>query len=170
MRIGLWCAVVLGTGSLVGAGALHGAGGHGPFGGMMAKLHEAHCDQVKSLHAKLNLSQAQREAAHETIKANVPKIGAAIKPVIEAKRALHDAILADTPDDAAVRKAAGSLGASIGDAAVVLAAIKVEVFKNAEITTQQKNVIMEIKEEIETMVDTFINEHLAAHEAGQSPE
>jgi Spy/CpxP family protein refolding chaperone len=170
MRIGLWCAAVLGTGLLVGAGALHGRGGHGPLGGMMAKLHEAHGDQIKSLHAELNLSEAQRKAVHETIKAHVPEIAAAIKPVLEAKRALHDAVLADNPGEAAIRNAAADVGSSIGDAAVVMAAIKVEVFKNAQLTPEQKQIVMEIKAEIETMVDTFINKHLAAHEAGEAPE
>jgi Spy/CpxP family protein refolding chaperone len=181
MRKTFWCAALLGTGLVAGAMALHavpphGSGhvppfahGHGhmppddcPFGGNgpcgalggMTMMHQA-------LEA-LDLSDAQREAVHETFIARRADIAAALKPVIEAKRTLHNAVLADNPNDAAIRNAATALGASVGDAAVTFADIRVEMFENAQLTPAQVQKFAEFRVRADAAIDTLLNEHIPA--------
>jgi Spy/CpxP family protein refolding chaperone len=110
----------------------------------------------------LDLSDAQREAVHETLIARRADIAAAVKPVIEAKRALHNAVLADDPDDAAIRNAADALGTLIGNAAVTFADIRVEVFENAQLTPEQMQRFAEFKADADASIDALLNEHLPA--------
>jgi Spy/CpxP family protein refolding chaperone len=180
MRKTFWCAALLGTGLVAAVaisaapphgpghvpptGRVHGPGhvppadcplgGHGPCGGFMAMMHQA-------LH-ELNLTDAQREAVHETLIARRTDIESAVKPVIEAKRALHNAVLADDPDDAAIRTAAATLGTSIGDAAITFSNIRVEVFENARLTPEQMQKFAEFRSSADAKIDTFLNERFSA--------
>jgi Spy/CpxP family protein refolding chaperone len=156
-------AALLGTGLLavgagVGAVAHPGEHGQGPICEHMARMFQAHFGRLTTLHAELSLTDEQRAAMHETLKAHHADIAAAIKPVVAARRELHAAVLADTPDDKAIREAAGVLGKSIGDAATVFAKIKVELVKNAKLTPKQMEKITEFRADTHESVDTFLKE------------
>ena len=128
----------------------------------MAMVHQAF--------AELNLTEAQREAIHDTLITRRFDIAAAIKPVIESKAALHNAFLADDPDDAAIRTAAAGLGKSIGDAAVVLADIKVEAFDSAQLTAEQLQKLAQFRAKADASVDTLLNERIPAMLKEHDPE
>jgi len=161
---------MLGAGLLAAGAAINAAGGSGGHGhghghgnghvcggGIFARIHQAHCGRMAALHAGLNLSDGQRESVHETLKSRRVDIATAIKPVVVAKHALRDAVLADNPDDAAIRDAADVLGTSIGDAAVALAKIKVELVKNARLTPEQMKKIADFRAETAASVDALMS-------------
>jgi Spy/CpxP family protein refolding chaperone len=168
MRKTLWAMVVLGTGLLAGAAALHaapphGGQGHGHGRGPFAMMHQAHFERMQALHNELNLSDAQREAMHETVHAHHADLAAAAKPVVAAKHALLDAVLADHPDDAAIRTAADGLGKSIGEAAITIAKIKMELVEKAKFTPEQLQELADFKADIDASINTFLNELEQGH-------
>jgi Spy/CpxP family protein refolding chaperone len=163
MRKTLWSVALLtgllsGGVAVVNAVAQPGEHGHGPIGELMARMHQAHAGRHAALHAELNLTEEQRTALHETLKAHHADIAAVLRPVIAAKHSLHAAVLADTPDDAAIRDAAGNLGESLGDAAVVIAKIKVELLRNAQFTPEQIKKLEEFKTGADAEIDAFLDE------------
>jgi Spy/CpxP family protein refolding chaperone len=164
MRKLLWCAGFVGLGLLVGAAALHAAPeegknpGHGPGRGLIARMIQAQFGRVTTLRAELNLSDEQRQAICQTLESHRADIAGAIKPVVAAKRKLRDAVLAEKPDDAAIRTAADAVGKSVGDAAVTFAKIKVELMDKAQLTPQQIEKIAEFKADTDASVDEFIEE------------
>jgi Spy/CpxP family protein refolding chaperone len=76
---------------------------------------------------KLNLSPEQKQQIQGIFKTNRPAMEAAVKNLREKRHALHEAVTAQTPDDAAIRAAATALGTAIGDGAVLRAKIRQEV-------------------------------------------
>jgi Spy/CpxP family protein refolding chaperone len=156
-----WLAIVLGAG-LAGGAVLHaatqpGGSGHGRIAGFFARLHEAHGGGWEQLHADLNLTPEQVEAIHQVLMSHHADIAAALQPVVDAKRALHNAVIADKADDAAIRTAGAALGKSIGDAAVVFAGIKAELVQKAKPTAEQKAKIVEAHAKTEKAIDALLS-------------
>lgn len=123
----------------------------------IARLHQSHFEQLAALHEQLNLSQEQRETLHETLKSHHGDMAAAARPVVVSAHALCDAVLAENADETAIRAAAGALGKSIGDAAVVLAGIKAELHRKAGLTPEQMRKIADFKAAHDAMLDAFLN-------------
>jgi Spy/CpxP family protein refolding chaperone len=130
----------------------HGPGHVPPAGSLFQHLHGHFHEHL----AALELTETQREAVHEVLQARRAEIVGAIRPVLEAKRTLHNAVLADRPDDAAIRAAGTTLGTSIGNAAVTVAKIKIEIVEKAKLTQEQKQKIAEFKAKHEASVDDVI--------------
>ncbi len=159
---------LIGVGLLTGAAALHAANqpgdGHGPFGGLFARFHQLHGGQLQRLHQELNLSPEQREAAQQTLMAHRGEIAGVLRPVVEAHRALHDAVMTDKADAASIRKAADNLGKAVGDAAVTFASIKTELLANAKLTPEQLAKAAEMRGAFQTSVDELLNTLQSASE------
>lgn len=118
--------IVAGAGVLAVAGLLAGrvaagipgGAGHGHFGPQrFARIARA-----------LDLSGDQTAQIKAILKSHATEIEAQMKAGAEARRALHDAIMADPIDESAIRAQAASLAQVEGNGAVLFARIRAEVF------------------------------------------
>jgi Spy/CpxP family protein refolding chaperone len=110
------------------------------------------------LRSELDLTDAQRDAIKQTLQSHKKEIKQAVQPVVEKRRALREAVLADKPDDAAIRKSAIELGSAIGDAGVTLAKIKSEVKTKANLTPEQVKKLNEFRSENDAAIDQLLAE------------
>jgi Spy/CpxP family protein refolding chaperone len=111
-----------------------------------------------TLNAELNLTDAQRQAIAQTLKEHKQEIARAAEPVVADRRALRALVLADTPDEAAIRKAAGDLSGAIGDAAVVLSRVKTDIVTKAQLTPEQRKKIAKFRAANDDAADEFLSE------------
>jgi protein CpxP len=75
----------------------------------------------------LDLSDDQKNQIKAILKTHALEIEAQMKASASARRAVHDAVLAQPPDETAIRAAAQKLGQVHGDGAVLFAKIRTEV-------------------------------------------
>jgi len=133
-----------GPGMMMGRGMM-GPGGPGMRGGPGGPFGLAGLPM-----RELGLTDAQREqvkAVMESHRADQKAIGDRMQ---KARKALHDAIAADTFDEAAIRAAAAEIGAVEADAAVLQARIHTEVV--ALLTPEQVKKAKELRTEMENRV------------------
>jgi protein CpxP len=110
-------------------------GGRGPGGMFGLPLRE------------LDLTDAQREQVKAIMASHRDEQKAAGDKMMAARKALHEAIAAETFNEAAIRAAAGEVGAAEADAAVLQAKIHGEVF--AILTPEQVKKAKELRSEME---------------------
>ncbi len=108
------------SGLLAGRLFAHQMGDH--FAGGMAP------HMFNRLAAALDLTESQRAQVRAILKSHADEIGAQVRAGMDARRALHDAILAQPTDEAAIRSLALQFGAVHGDGAVLFAKIRSEVW------------------------------------------
>jgi Spy/CpxP family protein refolding chaperone len=89
---------------------------------------------------QLDLTDDQVEAIKEVLKANQEKGEAARKNIVEAMKAVHEAVVKG--DEAGIREAATNLGKVIGNGAVLKAAIMASVKK--VLTDEQREELQEL--------------------------
>jgi Spy/CpxP family protein refolding chaperone len=121
---------------MMGPGGPGMRGGPGGSGGMFGLPLRA-----------LELTDAQREQVKAIMASHRDAQKAAGDKMMEARKALHDAIAADAFDEAAIRAAAGAVAALDADAAVQQARIRAEVF--AILTPEQAKKAKELRIEME---------------------
>jgi protein CpxP len=100
---------------------------------------------------ELELTDTQREqvkAVMESHRDEQKAIGDRMQP---ARKALHDAIAADTLDETAIRAAAAQVGAIEADAAVLQAKIRAEIV--ALLTPEQVKKAKELRTEMENRIE-----------------
>jgi len=95
----------------------------------------------------LELTDAQREQVRTIMESHSADQKAVGDKMIAARKALHEAIAADTLDEAAIRAAAAEVGAAEADAAVLQAKLHGEVF--AILTPEQVKKAKELRAEME---------------------
>ena len=139
-------------------GGFEGMPGHGAPRGIIGRFMQAQFGRMMTLRAELNLSDEQREAVRSTLQSHKSEIASAMKPVISARRTLRDAVLAEKPDNSAIRAAADTLGKSVGEAAVTFAKIKVELADKAKLTSAQMEKIAEFRTGTDASIDAFLKE------------
>lgn len=96
---------------------------------------------------ELELTDAQREQVKAIMESHRDEQKAAGDKMMAARKALHEAISAETFNEAAIRAAAGEVGAAEADAAVLQAKIHGEVF--AILTPEQVKKAKELRSEME---------------------
>jgi protein CpxP len=96
---------------------------------------------------ELDLTDAQREQVKAIMASHRDEQKAAGDKMMAARKALHEAIAAETFNEAAIRAAAGEVGAAEADAAVLQAKIHGEVF--AILTPEQVKKAKELRSEME---------------------
>ncbi|MEW5983894.1 MAG: Spy/CpxP family protein refolding chaperone [Acidobacteriota bacterium] len=125
-----------GRGMLGGPGMRGGRGGPGGplgvFGGGMRAL---------------ELTDAQREQVRTVMESHQADLDALGARMAEARKALHDAITADVPNEALIREAAAGVAAVEADGAVLRSRIHAEVF--SLLTAEQQQKAKELKAEHE---------------------
>lgn len=106
------------------------------------------------LKSELNVTPEQREHVVSILRSHRAEIAKAAKPVVEKRRVLRAATLAQPIDEARIRAAAEDLGKSLGDLAVLGAQIKDEV--RDVLTPEQRERIKAFHAENDQVVDKFI--------------
>ncbi|HKF44524.1 MAG TPA: Spy/CpxP family protein refolding chaperone [Thermoanaerobaculia bacterium] len=139
--------VVLGIAGLVAgrlsAGAFPGHGKGDPAFRMFHHMAEA-----------LDLTDDQKAKIKEVLKAHAAEIEAQMRASATARRALHQATLADSTDESAIRAAAQSLGAVQGDSALLIAKVRKEV--DPILTDDQKTKLRQLRENARSRSDSTI--------------
>ena len=149
---------VIGTGALA-AGGKTGFGSGKWADGPLGKLLGGQIGRMMVLRSELNVTDEQKEKIHAIIAGKKKEILPVAKGVWAKRVALRDAVLADKPDEAAIRKAADELGKAIGDAAVLGAKVVGEV--KPVLTAEQRERIKKFHDECESATEKFFVEQLA---------
>lgn len=156
----VWALVgLLGVGAAVtwaGEGAATGDDGVGRAGrfwdGRLGKMIKARLGRLAMLKEELGVTDEQRERLGAIRRENRARIAPQLKSVVAKKRALRDAVLADEPDEKAIRDAANELGKAIGDVAVAASGIVGEV--KDVLTAEQIEALLDFRRERE---DKFLD-------------
>jgi len=127
----------------ISAGALPGRG-HGDFAprvfGRIARA--------------LDLSDDQRTRIKGILKTHASEIEAQMRSSSAARRALHQAVLAQPSDEGAIRAAAQQLGQIQGDGAVLFAKIRTEI--QPILTEEQRARLQQFRERARNHADSAI--------------
>lgn len=156
------CAALIGFSVLAGGAALAGKGeaaaGQRLMDTRLGKLVMGRAGRAATLRSELNLTDTQREAIKGVIQSHKKEIAKVAKPVMEKKRALRDAVLAETPDESAIRKASSELGNSLGDAAIELARVKAEIKAKANLSSEQLKKSSQFRADNDLAMDDFFKQ------------
>jgi Spy/CpxP family protein refolding chaperone len=109
----------------------HQMGAHSHGAGMAPRM-------FRHMVRELDLSDAQQGQIREILKSHADEIEAHVKLGMDARRALHDAILIQPTDEGAIRLRAQELGNVHGDGAILFAKIRTEVWPILTGEQQQK--------------------------------
>ena len=104
----------------------------GPLGGAMAPR------MFRHMARQLELTDGQQAQIREILKSHADEIEAHVKSGMDARRALHDAILVQPTDEATIRQRAQALGSVHADGALLFARVRSEVWPLLTSEQQQK--------------------------------
>jgi Spy/CpxP family protein refolding chaperone len=117
--------IAAGVAALAAAGLL---AGRLSAGAMPGREHRNFALRMfRHISSALELSDDQKTRIKEILKAHSAEIEAQIRSSGAARRALHQAVLAEPADEAAIRAAAANLGSVQGDGALLFAKIRSEI-------------------------------------------
>jgi len=110
---------------------------------------------------QLELTDGQQAQIREILKNHADEIEAHVKTAMEARRALHDAILVQPTDQAAIRQRASELGDVHEDGAMLFAKIRGEVWPLLTAEQQEKVASLHTRDrergdEVLKSLDTFL--------------
>ncbi len=155
-------AGTLGTvavGAPLGAAAgrnMDGRWAHTPLG----RLVSGHVGRLLVLRSEMNLSEEQRARIKEVLVGHKPEITKAAKGVWEKRTSLREAVLDETADEAAIRKAADDLSKAIGDAAVLAARIRGQVAP--VLNEEQKKLVKQCRMDCQQATEEFFEKAVQA--------
>ncbi len=129
--------------------AEHGKWADAPFG----RLISGNIGRLMVLRSELDLTDQQKAKLKETIGPRKPEIAKVAKGVWEKRTALLDAVLADQPNDEAIRHAADELGKAIGDAAVLASKVVADV--RPILTGEQREKVQKCRQECQAATAKF---------------
>lgn len=149
-----WFAIAAGAGSqrLLAAGEPVGLG---PPDSPVGKLISGQIGRLMTLRSDLNVTADQKARIRDIVTAQKPEIAKAAKAVWEKRIALRRAVLADSPDEQAIRTASGELTRAIGDAAVL--ASKVAGAVKPVLTDEQREMLRKCLDECEQSTARFFD-------------
>ena len=108
----------------------------GPGGGFGHGPRAAH--MFEHIASELDLSDAQRIQIRGVLKAHADQILAQVKAGMDARRALHDAVITEPTDEASIRNHAARIGAVHADGALLFAQVRSEIWPILTAEQQQK--------------------------------
>lgn len=122
----------------------------------LAQMVRARIARMVVLRDDLDITAEQRAELRGIFIAHRDDLRPAMLEVLEHKRALRDAVMAENPDEAAIRAEADALGDAIGDAAVAMSQVAGEA--RTVLTAEQLELIEEAMADNREAVDRFIEE------------
>ena len=93
----------------------------------------------------LDLTEAQQTQIRAVLKTHADEILPLVRTGMDARRALHDAVLTQPTDEAAIRVLAHQIGAVHGDGALLFAKIRAEIWPILTPEQQQKFIAFHAK-------------------------
>ncbi len=99
----------------------------------------------------LNISDAQRSSARTTLKAHAPTMMPLVRKLVNERRALHDLVRAEKPDESAIRAQSARVASLQAELAVEASRLAVDLRKIA--TPEQVGKVREIEKSIRERVD-----------------
>lgn len=121
----------------------------------LGKLITGWIGRAMVLRSELDVTDDQKRQIHSILKEHRRDILTAVRPVVENRQKLQDAVLDESFDEEAIRDAADELGKSIGDAAVTFA--KVAGKLRGVMTEEQREKIEKFREANREAVDKFFD-------------
>lgn len=125
-------AVIAAAGLFAGrlsAGVFHGGKARGDFAQhLFGRMSRA-----------LDLTEDQKSRIKDVLRTHADEIKAQMQASATARRALHDAVMAQTTNESAIRAAAAQVGQAQGDAALLFARVRTEI--DPILTPEQKEKI-----------------------------
>jgi len=122
------------------AGAIPGEGPHGRFGPRFARIAKA-----------LDLTDDQKTQIKGVLKSHASEIETQIKAGMDSRRALHDSMMVEPPDEAAIRSRAADLARVEGNGAVLFAHVRAEIYPL--LTDVQKQKIQDFRSRMQGRAD-----------------
>lgn len=121
----------------------------------IAELVRGRFARMVALRDELDLTEEQRTEIRGIVQAHRDELRPAFVEVLRHRRALRNAVLAEQPDEAAIRAEADALGKAIGDAAVEVAGAASEA--RTVLTPEQIQALEQAMADNQAAVDQFIN-------------
>jgi Spy/CpxP family protein refolding chaperone len=145
--------ILAGAGALAVAGLFAGrlAAGVMPGGGPGGHFGASRFGHIARM---LDLTDAQRAQFKSILRSHGSEIEAQLTAGLAARRALHDAILADPIDEAAIRARAGELSRVEADGAVLFAKVRAEL--SPLLTDDQKQKVARFREHMRARGDRTV--------------
>jgi len=120
----------------------------------LARLVRANLGRGLALREELNLSDDQRTQLKGIVMAHRQQFKPLAAEILMHKRALRQAVMAEQPDEAAIRSESAALGAAIGDMSVALAGIAAQA--RTVLTPEQMGLIEDSAAERDAAVDRWL--------------
>ena len=108
------------------------------------------------LKSELGVTGKQKSEIHAIVKRSMGEMVPSIRAVVDRKRKLRDAVLAEQPDEGAIRAAANDLGKSIGETAVKASKVILEARK--QLTKGQIDKLTKFRSDQDAGVDRWLEE------------
>jgi len=158
--------IVLSGLSLLSLGAAAGpgpAGPESPIGGWLsatpgrplAGFIRQRIARLLTLKDDLALSDQQRQDIRETVLSHRDELVPLVRTLADRRDALRQAVLAEHPDEAAIRSAAEALGQAVGDLAVEISGVVAEV--RPLLTAEQLETLREFRLERRAALDELLD-------------
>lgn len=125
----------------------------------MGRLLGYNLGRMMMLRSEANVTSEQREKIRGTLKSHREDIGAVAKEIVAKRRMLRDAVHADQPNEAAIRKASAALGDSIGEAAVLASKVRAEL--RPVFTDEQLELFQKARADHDSSVDRWLQDMIA---------
>jgi Spy/CpxP family protein refolding chaperone len=122
----------------------------------LVRLITGHIGRFLVLRSELSVTPEQKTKIREAVESRKDRIGPVVKSLKDKRRALRDAVRAETPDEAAIRAAADQLGKAIADAAVLASQVVADARK--VMTDEQRSRIEQFIKANDTAQDGFLKE------------
>jgi Spy/CpxP family protein refolding chaperone len=102
----------------------------------------------------LDLTDDQKSKIKEVVKAHAAEVEAQMRASGSARRALHQAVLAEPIDEAAIRSAAAALGSVEGNGAVLFAKVRSEI--DPLLTDVQRAKVRQFRDRARSRTDSAV--------------
>lgn len=158
--------VLFGAGGLMGLVLLMGAaevrtqaGGEAGQGGWrqrpIARLIASRLHKWAAFRADLNITDEQRSQIRAIVATHRDEIKPVVSAVVEKRKAIRQAVMANPADEAAIRTASDNLAKVVGDAAVLASKVIAEI--RPILTEEQIKKVQEFQAERDQASDTFLD-------------
>lgn len=130
---------------------------HGNWGqSALGRLISGHIGRWMVLRSEVNFTDEQKAKLKEAIKPHKTEIAKAAKGIWEKRTVLVSAVLAEQPNEEAIRHAADDLGKAIGDAAVLASKVVGDV--RPVVTSEQREQFQKFRQDCQAATDKFFQQ------------
>ncbi len=122
----------------------------------LARLIRGQIAPAIALHDELDVTDEQKAELHGILVGRKVEMKPLVGELVRRKRALYHAVIAEQPDEAAIRREAAGLGDAVGDLAVAMAGVAGEA--RQVLTPEQVTLLKDALAERQGAVDRWLDE------------